>query len=68
MSKLVYCALHAGIRTVLNMFHEIQIIAQDYDKVRPTRGMEKTKLVQIWEDMEKIGVLCNLGESYHRKS
>ena len=38
------------------MFCEIQRIAQYYDKVHPTRGMEKTKKIQIWEEMEKIDV------------
>jgi hypothetical protein len=60
MSKIVYCVCHARIRIVLNMFHEIQRISQDYDKVHPTRGIEKTKFVQIWEEMEKIGVACKL--------
>ena len=68
MSKLVYCFRHAKIKTILNMFSEIQRIAQDYDKVHPTRGMERTKFVQIWEDMEKIGVPCNPGEPCHLKS
>ena len=49
------------------MFCEIQRIAQDYDKVHPTRGMEKTKFVQIWEEMEKIGVPCKPREPYHHK-
>ena len=49
------------------MFHEIQRIAQDYDKAHPTRGMEKTKFVQIWEEMEKFYVPCNRGEPYHHK-
>ena len=40
------------------MFREIQRIAQDYDKVHHSRGMERTKFVQIWEDMDKIGVPC----------
>ena len=61
MSKLVYCARHAGIGTVLKMFHEIQRIAQNYDKVHPIGGIEKTKFVQIWEEMEKIGGACKLG-------
>ena len=67
MSKLVYCARHAGIRTVLKMFREIQRLAQDYDKVHPARGTETTKFVRIWEDMEKIGVPCKTGEPYHHK-
>ena len=56
MSKLVYCARHARIRTVLMMFREIQIIAQDYDKVYLARGTETTKFVKIWEEIEKINV------------
>ena len=67
MSKLVYCSRHVGIRTILNMFHEIQRIAQDYDNVHPTRGMERTKSIQIWEDMEKINVPCKPREPYHQK-
>ena len=67
ISKLVYCSLHAGIRTILNMFHEIQRIAQDYDKVHHTRGTKRTNFVQIWEEMEKIGVPCKPGEPYHHK-
>jgi len=67
MSKLVYCSCHAGIRTVLKMFRETQRIAQDYDKVHPSRGTETAKFVQIWEDMEKIGVPCKPGEPYHHK-
>ena len=42
MSNLVYCAHHAGIITVLKMFREILKIAQDYDKVHPTRAIEET--------------------------
>ena len=68
MSKLVYCACHAGIITVLKMFHEIKRIGQDYDKVHPDRGTETTKFVKIWEDMDKIGVPCKTGEPYHHKS
>ena len=49
------------------MFCEIQRIAQEYDKVHPTRGMEKTKFIQIWEETEKIGIRCNPGEPYHHK-
>ena len=67
MSNLVYCARHAGIRTVLKMFHEILKIAQDYDKVHPTRAIEETIFFQIWEVMEKIGVPCKTGEPYHHK-
>ena len=67
MSKLVYCARHARIRTVLKMFREIQRLAQDYDKVHPARGTETTKFVKIWEEMEKIGVPCKIGEPYHHK-
>ena len=67
MSKLVYCSRHATIKTILKMLHEIQRIAQDYDKVHPTRGMERTKLVQLWEAMEKIDVPCKPGEPYHHK-
>ena len=67
MSKLVYYALHIGIRTILKMFHEIQRIAQDYDKVQPARGIETIKFVKIWEEMEKIGVPCKTGEPYHHK-
>ena len=68
MSKLVYCSRHAGIKTILKMFCKIQRIAQDYDKVHPTRGMEKTKFIQILEETEKIGVPCNPREPYHHKS
>ena len=50
------------------MFREIQIIAQDYDKVHHTRGTERTKIVQIWEEMEKICVPCKPREPYHHKS
>ena len=50
------------------MFCEIQIIAQDYDKVHPTRGIATTKFVKIWEEMEKIGVPCKTREPYHHKS
>ena len=67
MSNLVYCAHHDGIRTILNMFHEIQRIAQDYDKVHPTRGAETTKFVKIWEEIEKIVVPCKTREPYHHK-
>ena len=49
------------------MFHEIKRIGQDYDKVHPDRGIETTKFVQIWEDMEKIGVPCKTREPYHHK-
>ena len=49
------------------MFREVQRIAQDYDKVHPTRGMERTKFVQIWEEMEKIGFPCKPWEPYHHK-
>ena len=44
------------------MFLENKRVAQDYGRVHPTRGIEKTKFVQIWEEMEKIGVACKLGE------
>ena len=67
MSNLVYYARHAGIRTVLKMFREILKIAQDYDKVHPTREIEETIFFQIWEVMEKIGVPCKTGEPYHHK-
>jgi hypothetical protein len=67
MSNLVYCACHARIRTVLKMFREILKIAQDYDKVHPTRAIEETNFFQIWEVMEKIGVPCKTGEAYHHK-
>jgi len=67
MSNLVYCACHAGIRTVLKMFHEILKIAQDYDKVHPTRAIEEMNFFQIWEVMEKIGVPCKTREPYHHK-
>ena len=67
MSKLVYCAHHAGIRTILKMFHEIQRIEQDYDKVHPAIGIETTKFVKIWEEMEKIGVPCKIGEPFNHK-
>ena len=49
------------------MIHEIQRIAQDYDKVHHTRGTKRTKFLQNWEEMEKIGVPCNPGEPYHHK-
>ena len=49
------------------MFHEIQRIAQDYNKVHPTIGIEKKKFIQIWEEMEKIGVACKPREPYHHK-
>ena len=68
MSKLVYYARHVGIRTVLKMFHEIQRIAQDYNKVHPTRGIEKMKFILFWEEMEKIEVACNPREPYHHKT
>ena len=67
MSKLVYFSRHDGIRTVLKMFHEIQRIAQDYDNVHHTRGTKRTQLLQIWENMEKIGVPCKPREPYHHK-
>ena len=67
MSKLVYCSLHVGIKTILKMFGEIQRIAQECDKVHHTRGTKRPKFVQIWEEMEKIGVPCNPGEPYHHK-
>ena len=67
MSILVYCAQHVGIRIVLKTFPEILKIAQDYDKVHPTRAIEETKFFQIWEVMEKIGVPCKMGEPYHHK-
>jgi len=47
MSNLVYFARLAGIKIVLNMFREILKIAQDYDKVHPTIGIEETKFFQI---------------------
>ena len=65
--KLLYCAHHARIRIVLKMFREIQIIAQYYYKVHPTRGIVTTKFVKIWEEMEKIGVPCKTREPYHHK-
>ena len=68
MSNVVYYSLHVGITTILKMFREIQIIAQDYDKVHHTRGTERTKIVQIWEEMEKICVPCKPREPYHHKS
>ena len=40
MSNLTYCAHHAGIRTILNMFRENIKIAQDYNKVHSTRAIE----------------------------
>lgn len=49
------------------MFHEIQIIAQEYGNVHPTRRIEKTKFVQIQEKMEKIGVASKPREPYHHK-
>ena len=67
MSNLVYCARHAGIRTVLKMFHEILKIAQDYNKGHPTRAIKEMNVFQIWEVMEKIGVPCNSREPYHHK-
>ena len=67
MSNLVYYALHDGIRAILKKFHEIQRIAQYFDKVHPARGTETTKFVKIWEEMEKIGVPCNTKEPYHHK-
>ena len=67
MSKLVYCSRLAVIITILKMFGEIQRISQYYDKVHPTRGMERTKFVQNWEEMEKIGVPCKPGKPYHHK-
>ena len=68
MSNLVYCARHAGIRTVLKMFCEILKNAQDYDKVHSTRAIEETTFFQIWEVMERIGVPCKIEEPYHHKS
>ena len=67
MSNLVYCALHARIRTIFKMFREILKIAQDYDKLHPTRVIEETNFFQIWEVMEKIGVPCKTGQPYHHK-
>ena len=67
MSKLIYCSLHVEIRTILNIFHEIQRIAQDYDKVHLARGTETTNFFKIWEEMEKIGVPSKTGEPYHHK-
>ena len=67
MSNLVYCALHAEIRTILKMFREILKIAKDYDKVHPTRVIEETNLIQIWELIEKFGVPCKMQEPYHHK-
>ena len=67
MSKIVYCACHVGIRTILKMFHEIQRISQYYDKVHPARGTKTTKFVKIWEEMEKIGVPCKTREPYRHK-
>ena len=52
----------------LNIFREIQRIAQDYDKVHPSRGTKTTKFVKILEEMEKINVPCKTGEPYHHKS
>ena len=49
------------------MIREIQRIAQDYDKVHPTGGMERKAIVQIWEDMEKIGVPCKSREPCHHE-
>lgn len=67
MSNLEYCARHVRIRTILKMFREILKIAQDYDKVHPTRAIEETIFSQIWEVMEKIGVPCKIEEAYHHK-
>ena len=67
MSNLAYCARHARIRTVLKIFHEILKIAQDYDKVHPTRAIEEMNFFQIWEAMEKNCVPCKTGEPYHHK-
>ena len=67
MSNLGYCVCHLKIRTILNMFREILKIAQDYDNVHPTRAIEETEFFQIWEEMEKIGVPCKIGEPYHHK-
>ena len=41
ISNIVYCAHHDGIRIVWKMFHEIQGIAQNNDKVHLTRGVEE---------------------------
>jgi hypothetical protein len=30
-------------------------------------GIEKTKIFQIWDEMEKIGVACKPREPYHHK-
>ena len=49
------------------MFHEIQRIAQDYNKVHPTKRIEKTKFAQIPKEMKKIEIACNHGEPYHHK-
>ena len=49
------------------MFHEILKIAQDYDKVHPTRAIEETQFFQIWEVIEKIGVPYKTKEPYHHK-
>jgi hypothetical protein len=65
---LVYCAFHDGIQIVLKMFHEVQRIAQEFDKKNPTKGLHKSNFIQLWDELEKNGVACNLGESTHHKS
>jgi hypothetical protein len=67
MSNLVYCAHHARIQTVLKMFHEVQRITQEFDKKNPTKGLDKSKFIQLWDELERIGVACKLGESIHHK-
>lgn len=44
MSELVYYARHAIIGPFLKMFYENKIIAQDYDKINSTKGIENTQI------------------------
>lgn len=50
MYKLVYFAPHIGIRIVLEMFCEIQRIAQEYDNVHSTRSIENCSMLGHWEN------------------
>ena len=68
MSNLVYCACHVGIQIVLKMFREVERITQGFDKKNPIKRFDKSKFIQIWDELEIIGVPCKLGESIRHKS
>jgi len=68
MSNLVYCACHVGIQIVLKMFREVERITQGFDKKNPIKRFDKSKFIQLWDEIERNGVACKHGESIHHKS